>query len=300
MNTLDIVRLVDLVTAEVLEALARTGPATCRCHATLVDCCPQRVGPIVEAGATRLSLYAAGASADLASFIDHTMLKPDATQDDVEGLCREAREAGFATVCVNPTWVSLAAVRLQGSAVGVCSVVGFPLGATTADVKRYEAEGAIFDGASEVDMVINVGALKSGDMTTVQDDVSRVVEVCRRRGVASKVIIEAALLTREEKVRACQVARQAGATFVKTSTGFGPGGATIDDVVLMRETVGPAMGIKAAGGIKTYAAAKALISAGATRIGASASVRIVEESRARAAAADRVADSSVRASRRDR
>ena len=300
MNTLDIVRLVDLVTAEVLEALARTGPATCGCHATLVDCCPQRVGPIVEAGATRLSLYAAGASADLASFIDHTMLKPDATQDDVERLCREAREAGFATVCVNPTWVSLAAVRLQGSAVGVCSVVGFPLGATTADVKRYEAEGAIFDGASEVDMVINVGALKSGDMTTVQDDVSRVVEVCRRRGVASKVIIEAALLTREEKVRACQVARQAGATFVKTSTGFGPGGATIDDVVLMRETVGPAMGIKAAGGIKTYAAAKALISAGATRIGASASVRIVEESRARAAADDRVADSSVRASRRDR
>lgn len=275
----DIARLVDLVTEEVLGVLARTDSSTCQCHAVLIDCCPRRVGPIVEAGATRLSLHAAGRAGDVAGYIDHTMLKPEATRDDIERLCREAGEGGFATVCVNPTWVRLASECLEGTSVGVCAVVGFPLGATTAGVKRYEAEGAIVDGASEIDMVINVGALKSNDMATVQADISGVVSVCRRHCVVSKVIIEAALLTDAEKVQACEAAKRAGASFVKTSTGFGPGGATVADVALMRQTVGSAMGIKAAGGIRTYEAAKALIGAGATRIGASASVRIVEESR---------------------
>ncbi|MCA1560479.1 MAG: deoxyribose-phosphate aldolase [Acidobacteria bacterium] len=211
--------------------------------------------------------------------IDHTLLKPDASRADIEKLCREAAEFHFATVCVNPAWVALAASLLRGSGVGVCSVVGFPLGATTPDVKNYETRRAIFDGAVEIDMVINIGALKSGDLRTVERDIEAVVEPCRQCGAASKVIIEAALLTDDEKVTACALAKAAGADFVKTSTGFAAGGATASDVALMRRVVGSDMGIKAAGGVRDLEGLKTMVAAGATRVGASAGVKIVQESK---------------------
>lgn len=210
--------------------------------------------------------------------IDHTLLRPDATAADIETLCREAAEFGFASVCVNPTWVLTCARLLRGSGVAVCSVVGFPLGATTPDVKHYETRRAIFDGAAEIDMVINVGALKSGDLPGVHRDIAAVTGPCLESAVVSKVIIEAALLNDEEKVAACTLARTAGADFVKTSTGFGPGGATEADVALMRRVVGPVMGVKAAGGVRDLQGLRAMVAAGATRIGASAGVRIVQES----------------------
>ena len=216
---------------------------------------------------------------DIAKLIDHTLLKPEATRDQIVQLCREAREYGFAAVCVNPCYVKLAAELLRGSSVKVCSVVGFPLGATLPEVKAYEARRAIEEGAAEIDMVINIGALKSGDLELVKRDIASVVDVCHARGALCKVIIEAALLTDEEKVLACQLAKAAGADYVKTSTGFGPGGATVRDVALMRRTVGPEMGVKAAGGIRSYEAAKSMVEAGATRIGASAGVKIVQEAR---------------------
>jgi deoxyribose-phosphate aldolase len=197
----------------------------------------------------------------------------------LEALCREAAEFHFATVCVNPAWVALAARLLRGSGVGVCSVVGFPLGATTVDVKQYETRRVIFDGASEVDMVINVGALKSGDVRLVERDIDAVAAACRECGVLSKVIIEAALLTDEEKVTACTLSKAAGADYVKTSTGFAKSGATVADVELMRRVVGPEMGVKAAGGVRDYAQVRAMQAAGATRVGASAGVKIVRESR---------------------
>jgi len=215
----------------------------------------------------------------VAGFIDHTLLKADASQKEIEKLCHEAREFGFATVCINPTWVSLAARLLRGSSTGVCTVVGFPLGATTTDVKQYETRRVIYDGANEVDMVINVGALKSGDLTVVERDIAAVVGACRECGVLSKVIIEAALLTDEEKISACTLSKAAGADYVKTSTGFGPGGATVADVALMRRVVGPDIGVKAAGGVRDYEALKNLVSAGASRVGASAGVKIVQESK---------------------
>jgi deoxyribose-phosphate aldolase len=220
-----------------------------------------------------------GAPEPVAGLIDHTLLKPDASRAEVEQLCREAREFRFATVCVNPTWVSLCASLLQGSAVGVCSVVGFPLGATTPDVKQYETRRAVFDGAREIDMVINVGALKSGDVRLVERDIEAVASVCRDAGAVSKVIIEAALLSDEEKATACTLAKVAGADYVKTSTGFGPGGATVADVALMRRVVGPEMGVKAAGGVRDLAGLQAMVAAGATRVGASAGVKIVREAR---------------------
>jgi deoxyribose-phosphate aldolase len=215
----------------------------------------------------------------VAVLIDHTLLKPDATRQEIETLCREAAQYDFASVCVNPTWVALCARLLQGSRVKVCSVVGFPLGATTADTKHYETRRAIFDGAREIDMVINVGALKSGDLRLVERDIEAVTAPCRDAEVLSKVIIEAALLTDEEKITACTLAKAAGADFVKTSTGFGPGGATAHDVALMRRVVGEEMGVKAAGGVRDLEALQAMVAAGATRIGASAGVRIVQESR---------------------
>ena len=215
-------------------------------------------------------------AAEIAAVIDHTLLRPDATKEDIENLCREAREFGFATVCVNPAWVALAAAELAGSCVRVCAVVGFPLGATTSDVKGYETRRAIFDGAREIDMVINIGALKSGELHLVERDIEAVTGPCRDCHVLSKVIIETALLTDEEKVTACTLAKAAGADFVKTSTGFGPGGATVADVALMRRTVGSEMGIKAAGGIRDLDALRTMLDAGATRIGTSAGVRIVQ------------------------
>ena len=252
----------------------------CSCHAVLFDCCPHQVGGVLQAGASRLGLHASGASAGtVAALIDHTLLKPEASQHEIETLCREAAEYSFASVCVNPTWVATCARLLQGTVVRTCSVVGFPLGATTADTKHYETRRVIFDGAREVDMVINVGALKSGDVRVVERDIEAVAAPCRDAGVISKVIIEAALLTDEEKITACTLAKAAGADFVKTSTGFGPGGATAADVALMRRVVGEEMGVKAAGGVRDLEGLKAMVAAGATRVGASAGVRIVQESR---------------------
>ena len=216
---------------------------------------------------------------DIARLIDHTLLKPDASQDEIAQLCHEARKYGFAAVCVNPINAKLAAELLKGTPVAVCAVVGFPLGATLPEVKAYEAQQAIEDGATEIDMVINVGALKSKDYELVQRDIATVTRTCHDNRALCKVIIEAALLTDEEKVKACQLAKEAGADYVKTSTGFGPGGATVEDVALMRQVVGPEMGIKAAGGIRTLEAVKQLVKAGATRIGASAGVKIVQEAR---------------------
>ena len=286
MNRRELERLIAVVAEEVLAAVREdAAPLRCDCHDLLRACCPAAVQPVVAAGAARLGLHAAGGRVgDVASLIDHTLLRPEATRAEIEQLCAEAAEHGFATVCINPTWVALASRRLRGSQVGVCSVVGFPLGATTADVKGYEAQRAIFDGATEVDMVLNVGALKSGDVDLVARDVAAVVETARRDGVVSKVIIEAALLERDEKITACQIARAAGASFVKTSTGFGPGGATVEDVALMRGVVGAGMGIKAAGGVRTLEGTQAMVAAGATRIGASAGVRIVKEAQTLTAA----------------
>jgi deoxyribose-phosphate aldolase len=279
LNPQDLQRLIDIITEEVIAAQGgRTGISRCACHSVSSECCPDRLRLVVDAGAVRLGMNAAsGVPSGVASMIDHTLLKPDATRADIEKLCREAAEFRFATVCVNPVWVAESARLLRGSGVGVCSVVGFPLGATTADVKNYETRRAIFDGAREIDMVINVGALKSGDLRTVERDIEAVVEPCRDCGVISKVIIEAALLTDDEKVTACTLAKAAGADFVKTSTGFGPGGATVADVALMRRVVGPDMGVKAAGGVRGLADLQAMVAAGATRIGASAGVKIVRE-----------------------
>lgn len=216
-------------------------------------------------------------AANIAAFIDHTLLKPEATQAQVAALCHEAAAFNFASVCINPVFVPLAALLLRGSPVMVCTVVGFPLGATAAAVKVFETETAVRDGASEIDMVINVGALKSGDYATVLADIEAVVQAAHAGGATVKVIIEAALLTDDEKVMACRLAKAAKADYVKTSTGFGPGGATTADVALMRQTVGSEMGVKAAGGIRSYQDAVAMIEAGATRLGASAGVRIVQE-----------------------
>ncbi|MFQ5398740.1 MAG: deoxyribose-phosphate aldolase [Anaerolineae bacterium] len=214
---------------------------------------------------------------EIARRIDHTLLKADASQDQIAQLCYEARTYHFASVCVNPAHVKLAAQLLKGSDVKVCTVVGFPLGATPPSVKAYETQQAIRDGASEIDMVINIGALKSRDYKTVHEDIGAVVRAAHAANALVKVIIEAALLTDEEKVIACQLSKSAGADYVKTSTGFGPGGAKIDDVRLMRRVVGPKMGVKAAGGVSSYTDAQAMIAAGATRIGASAGIRIVKE-----------------------
>lgn len=214
---------------------------------------------------------------NIASTIDHTLLKADATQAEIIQLCAEAKENQFASVCVNPTHVKLCAQLLKGSGVDTCTVVGFPLGATTQTAKTLETRDVVGLGATEVDMVINIGALKSKNYEAVLDDITAVTEAAHQGGAIVKVIIEAALLTDEEKVIACQLTQAAGAEFVKTSTGFGPGGATVEDVALMRQTVGPDMGVKAAGGVRTLQDAQAMIAAGATRIGASAGVAIVKE-----------------------
>ena len=210
----------------------------------------------------------------LNKYVDHTLLKQDATENQIDCLLSEAREYDFASVCVNPTWVKYAKKGLEGTDVKVCTVVGFPLGATTSAVKAFETKEAIQNGADEIDMVINVGAIKSGNLDLVESDIRAVVEVSGDKLV--KVIIEACLLTDQEKVVACQLAQKAGADFVKTSTGFSTGGATIADVTLMRETVGPDMGVKAAGGARSYADALAFVEAGATRIGTSAGVAILK------------------------
>ena len=271
-------RIIDVIVQELAATSRPEASRRCACHGVVDGCCPDRLSGVLDAGATRVGLHAAGgAPTGVAGMIDHTLLKPDATRQQIEELCREAAQFKFATVCVNPTWVATCARLLQGSGVLVCSVVGFPLGATTADVKGYETQRAIFDGAREIDTVINVGALKSGDLRTVEKDIEAVVAPCRACGALSKVIIEAALLTDDEKVTACTLAKAAGADYVKTSTGFGPGGATAADVALMRRVVGTDMGVKAAGGVRDFESVKAMIAAGATRVGASAGVKIVQQ-----------------------
>lgn len=210
----------------------------------------------------------------LNKYIDHTLLKPDASQEQIETLIEEAKKYDFASVCVNPTWVNFAAQALKATDVKVCTVIGFPLGANTPELKAFETSDAIQNGANEIDMVINIGALKSRNFDLVERDIRAVVEAAK--GTLVKVIIETCLLTDDEKVKACQIAQKAGADFVKTSTGFSTGGATVKDVALMRKTVGPDMGVKASGGARSYEDALAFIKAGATRIGASSGVAIME------------------------
>ena len=251
----------------------------CGCTSECFHRCPERMHRVVDAGAARIGLVLGqtASARDWASLIDHTLLKPDASQTEIKHLCEEAAQYHFASVCVNPTWVRACACHLQGSGVPVCTVIGFPLGATLPDVKAYEARRAIMDGAREVDMVINIGALKSGDDCLVEHDIRSVVEVAHEYEVTCKVIIETALLTDEEKVRACQAAKNAGADFVKTSTGFSKGGATVADIALMRRVVGSELGVKASGGVKSIDDARAMVEAGATRIGASVGVKIAQE-----------------------
>ena len=210
----------------------------------------------------------------LNKYIDHTLLKPDASQEQIETLIEEAKKYDFASVCVNPTWVNFTAQSLKGTDVKVCTVIGFPLGANTPELKAFETSDAIRNGVNEIDMVINIGALKSQNFDLVEKDIRAVVEAAK--GTLVKVIIETCLLTDDEKVKACQIAQKAGADFVKTSTGFSTGGATVADVALMRKTVGPDMGVKASGGARSYEDALAFIEAGATRIGASSGVAIME------------------------
>lgn len=218
-------------------------------------------------------------SAEIASLIDHTLLKPEAARSDIAKLCEEALQFEFASVCVNPCHVAQAAEALLGSRVRVCAVVGFPLGATLTSVKVFETEETMKLGAREIDMVINIGALKSGDDASVEADIRAVTDASHRRRAICKVIIEAALLSHAEKIRASRAAMNAGADFVKTSTGFGPGGATVEDVRLIRSVVGPEMGIKAAGGIRTWQDFQQMIIAGATRIGSSSGIKILEQAR---------------------
>lgn len=236
---------------------------------------------VVEAGACRIGVRSPGGCpdptriGDMASHIDHTLLKPDATVQEVDRLCAEAMEHGFASVCVNSGWVRRCAEILGGSGVLVCTVVGFPLGACLTEVKSYEARRAIEHGACEIDMVLNVGAMKSGMEDLVRSDIAAVAATCRGLGARLKVILETCLLTKDEIVRASELSKEAGAHFVKTSTGFSSGGASVEDVALMRRAVGPVLGVKASGGVRDGEAARAMIDAGATRIGASASVAIV-------------------------
>ena len=290
-NEIEVKRLVEIITREVLMALreqeqSRAYPNGEYCaeecaEGICVRTCFDRVGEVVEAGATRVSssLGSIPDDPDIGSMIDHTLLKPDATADQIAQLCYEARKYKFASVCVNPTQVKLCADLLRGTQVKVCSVIGFPLGASAPEVKAFEAETAMRDGASEIDMVINIGALKAGDHTLVAKDIRECVKVVKAHGGILKVIIETILLTDEEKVSACLLAKEAGADFVKTSTGFAGGGATIEDVALMRRVVGPDMGVKASGGVHNIDEAKSMVAAGATRIGASAGVKIVQGER---------------------
>jgi deoxyribose-phosphate aldolase len=259
--------LIEVVTRQVLATLSGQP------HDQGLENAPQ----VVANGAARLGYCGNGADVpkDLAQYIDHTLLRPDASPADIDRLCDEAVEYGFAAVCINPTWVARAKRRLRPSGIAVASVVGFPLGANTPEIKAMEARRALRDGAREIDMVINIGALKGGEHDLVRRDIAGVSDACREVGALNKVIIEAAYLSDEEKVIACRLAVAGRAHYVKTSTGFGPGGATVFDVALMREVVGTKVGVKAAGGIHTAAEVRDMITAGATRIGASAGVRIV-------------------------
>jgi deoxyribose-phosphate aldolase len=255
------------------------------CDLNCAEKCARKTRAVVEAGADRISCGPSVVQLDagFAGLIDHTLLKPEASRDEIKKLCEEAARFGFASVCINPWNVPLAAEMLRGTKVKVCTVVGFPLGATLPQVKIHEAEEAIKLGAQEIDMVINIGALKSGQDDVVESDIRGVVEASHRGGAICKVIFETALLTIEEKVRASVASKKAGADFVKTSTGFSTAGATAEDVALMRAIVGSEMGVKAAGGVRSLDDLKKMVCAGATRIGASASVKIMEQAAGQAA-----------------
>lgn len=248
------------------------------CSGRCAQTCAVKTKEIVAAGADRISASEKLTRIDpaIAALIDHTILKPDATRADIVKLCREARQYGFASVCVNPYWVPLVAAELRGSPVKVCTVVGFPLGASMTEIKRLETEAALRAGAQEIDMVLNIGALRGGDQETVKADIQAVVDISHPAGAIVKVILETAFLDDHQKAIACTLAKLAGADFVKTSTGFGPSGATAQDIALMRRMVGPDMGVKASGGVRTLDDLKAMTAAGASRIGASASVKIIE------------------------
>ncbi|MFA5804462.1 MAG: deoxyribose-phosphate aldolase [Melioribacteraceae bacterium] len=239
---------------------------------------PTAVKNIISNGAERIAAsIGVGEHIDqeVARMIDHTLLKPEATPKEIKTLCEEARTYNFASVCINPSYVPMCKDLLSGSKVKVCTVIGFPLGATTTETKRFEAEQALKNGAQEIDMVINIGMLKQGENEYVFNDINQVVLAAKKFGAVCKVIIESAILTDEEKIKACILAKEAKADFVKTSTGFSKGGATAGDVALMRYVVGSAVGVKASGGIRTTEDAKLMIASGADRIGASASVKIV-------------------------
>jgi deoxyribose-phosphate aldolase len=248
------------------------------CVRRCVQTCARNTKEIFAAGASRVTASEKLTRIDpaIAALIDHTILKPEATRTDVVKICREARQYAFASVCVNPYWVPLVKAELSGSPVKVCTVVGFPLGATTTESKVAETAGALRAGAQEIDMVINVGALRSGDTDAVKNDIQSVVRVAHEAGAIVKVILETALLDDTQKTVACHISKAAGADFVKTSTGFSTSGATAHDIALMRAAVGPHLGVKASGGIRTLQDVQAMTAAGATRIGASASVKIVE------------------------
>lgn len=240
---------------------------------------PAAVKNIIDNGASRIAAgIGVGESisdTSLARMIDHTLLKPEATEEEIIQLCAEAKQYDFASVCINPCYVSLCSDILKNTNVKVCSVIGFPLGANKTETKRFEAEKALDEGAKEIDMVINVGKLKGGDYKYVFNDINQITLAAKKAGAVCKVIIESALLNDEEKIKACMLAKNAGADFVKTSTGFSKGGATAGDVALMRYVVGSAVGVKASGGVRSYEDAKLMIESGADRIGASASVKIV-------------------------
>jgi len=248
------------------------------CVQRCVQTCARNTREIIAAGASRVSASEKLTKIDpnIAALIDHTILKPEATRNDVIKICREAREYRFASVCINPYWVPLVKAELSGSPVKVCTVVGFPLGATSTEAKVAETAAALRAGAQEIDMVINIGALRSGDTDAVKSDIQAVVRVTHEAGAIVKVILETALLDDTQKTVASKICKSAGADFVKTSTGFSTAGATAHDIALMRAAVGPNIGVKASGGIRTLQDVQAMTAAGATRIGASASVKIVE------------------------
>jgi len=280
-NSADIEKLVSQITDVILSRLGSGGLAS-ECAVYHDECfvkCPDRMHSLIASGGVRFGLSGpeSEAARQVARYIDHTLLKPDATRDEILKLCEEGARYAFASVCINPIWVREAACALRGSGVKVCTVVGFPLGSNAPDTKSFESRRAVFDGASELDMVINIGALKSGDNDLVLRDIAGVVEVAHEVGYICKVIIETALLTDDEKIRACLLSKEAGADFVKTSTGFSKGGATVADIALMRRVVGGEMGVKASGGVKDLKQAQEMIRAGATRIGASVGVKIVQE-----------------------
>jgi len=280
-DNLNIEELVSQITDVILSRLG-AGAAAHECAVYHDECfvkCPDQMRSLITSGGVRLGLSGpeSAAAREVARYIDHTLLKPEATRDEILTICGEGARYGFASVCINPIWVREAACALRGSGVKVCTVIGFPLGANSPDTKSFEARRAIFDGATELDMVINIGALKSGDHDLVLRDIGGVVQVAHEVGFICKVIIETALLSDDEKVRACMIAKEAGADFVKTSTGFSKGGATVADIALMRRVVGGEMGVKASGGVRDLKQAQEMIRAGATRIGASVGVKIVQE-----------------------